>query len=273
MKIQYLGTAAAEGFPAFFCPCAVCRRARETGGKNVRSRSQALIDGKLDIDFPADAYMHSLVHGIDYTQIHDYLITHIHEDHLYPKEFYHVDPPGSGFVETGALYRLYGSEDLTEAFGELNRKPRHMEIHTLEAYRTQRVGDYDVTPVRGNHGTAHPYNYIISDGEKTLFYVHDSGWPFEETWDYFEKEKPHFDLVSMDCCSGSEEEIDFKQHMCLGDNRRFRAELIRRGYADEKTVFVVNHFSHNGKNVLYDDHEIYEKEGFVMSWDGLTVEF
>ena len=52
MKITYLGTAASEGLPAPFCTCEVCRRAREAGGKSVRTRSQALVDESLLIDFP-----------------------------------------------------------------------------------------------------------------------------------------------------------------------------------------------------------------------------
>lgn len=60
MKIQFLGTAAYEGIPAMFCQCEQCNTARKRGGKNLRTRSQALIDGKLLIDFPADTL--SLIH-------------------------------------------------------------------------------------------------------------------------------------------------------------------------------------------------------------------
>ena len=54
MKIQILGTAAAEGWPALFCNCEACRRAREKGGKNIRTRAGTLIDDQLLIDFSAD---------------------------------------------------------------------------------------------------------------------------------------------------------------------------------------------------------------------------
>lgn len=56
MKIKYLGTAAAEGIPAIFCECANCKRSRMLGGKNIRTRSQAIIDDVLLIDFPAVVY-------------------------------------------------------------------------------------------------------------------------------------------------------------------------------------------------------------------------
>ena len=32
----------------------MCRKARESGGKNIRTRSQALIDEELLLDFPAE---------------------------------------------------------------------------------------------------------------------------------------------------------------------------------------------------------------------------
>ena len=54
MKIKYLGTAAAEAVPAPFCECEICERAREKGGRNIRTRSQAVIDDRILIDFCAD---------------------------------------------------------------------------------------------------------------------------------------------------------------------------------------------------------------------------
>ena len=47
MKLTYLGTAAAEGWPAAFCNCDGCRAARRLGGRNIRTRSQALVDDAL----------------------------------------------------------------------------------------------------------------------------------------------------------------------------------------------------------------------------------
>ena len=47
MKIKYLGTAAAEAFPAIFCNCKYCEEARELGGKNIRTRSQSLVNDDL----------------------------------------------------------------------------------------------------------------------------------------------------------------------------------------------------------------------------------
>ena len=65
MRIKYLGTAAAEGVPAIFCSCEVCKKARELGGRNIRTRSQAIIDDRLLIDFPPDSCVHFMTNSID----------------------------------------------------------------------------------------------------------------------------------------------------------------------------------------------------------------
>ena len=65
MKVQLLGTSAAEGWPGLFCNCRACEEARRLGGKNIRSRSSALIDGVLKIDLPPDTLYHVFRHGLD----------------------------------------------------------------------------------------------------------------------------------------------------------------------------------------------------------------
>ena len=83
MKLKYLGTAAAEGVPAVFCECETCKYARKHGGKNIRTRSQVIIDIKIRIDFPADTYMHFLKFDIPLYAVKSRIITHFHQDHLY----------------------------------------------------------------------------------------------------------------------------------------------------------------------------------------------
>ena len=69
MRFQYLGTAAAEGFPAIFCNCEYCQNARRLKGKNIRTRSQAIIDEKLLLDFPAETYYHVFQYGLDLSKV------------------------------------------------------------------------------------------------------------------------------------------------------------------------------------------------------------
>ena len=89
MKIRYLGTAAAEGWPALFCSCPICTHAREQGGKNLRTRTQAILDGELLLDFPPDTYCHALQHGLELAKVRTLLVTHSHMDHWFPTDLIH----------------------------------------------------------------------------------------------------------------------------------------------------------------------------------------
>ena len=42
MKLQFLGTAAAERIPAMFCACDTCKRALRAGGRNIMKHKIAL---------------------------------------------------------------------------------------------------------------------------------------------------------------------------------------------------------------------------------------
>lgn len=86
MKFRYLGTAAAEGWPAVFCNCDHCHRAKKAGGRNIRTRSQALINDDLLIDFPSDSYHHALHCGLDFSACRYLLVTHSHTDHFSPTD-------------------------------------------------------------------------------------------------------------------------------------------------------------------------------------------
>ena len=60
--------------------------------------------------------------------------------------------------------------------------------------------------------------------------------------------------------------------MSLTENVRVRARMLEESFADENTVFVCNHFSHNGTHAVYDDFvPLAGKEGFLVSYDGMKI--
>lgn len=274
MKIQFLGTAAAEGIPGLFCQCNVCRLARERGDREIRSRSQAIVNDSLMIDFPSDTFMHVTKHGIDLTRVRNFLITHVHGDHTFPWEFFNIRRGRSHFLEGNDGAHLFGSEDLISRFADpVKECVDRIHIHTVVPFEPFYIEHLKITALMAKHGTAHPYIYMIEDGTDAFLYAHDTDVFREETWDYLKKTGGVFNAVSMDCTEGAHEDLSYSGHMCLGRNITCRNRMLEYGLADENTKFILNHFSHNGLNVNYREFcEIVEPLGFAVSYDGMIVE-
>ncbi len=275
MRLQYLGTAAAEGVPAIFCSCETCRKARKLGGKNIRTRSQALIDGKLLIDFPADTFYHSMRDGIDLTHIHNIINTHPHEDHLYPSEVYNYMKGFAVLPEGHPKFHFWGGNEMERLLTPMTENPRmlgRVETHVFEPFVPTDIDGYIVTALPAHHGTETPFIYMIENDGKTLLYAHDTGAIKDEVWAYLEKVKPHFDLLSFDCTRGGITSEKVTGHMGLGDIKVIKEKMISLGLSDEKSTYIVNHFSHNWPDINYEDRAVYEKDGFLMSYDGMVVE-
>ena len=275
MKFQYLGTAAAEGIPAFVCNCKACVRSREIGGRAIRTRSQAIIDDRLLIDFPADTMAHIHANKIDLIKVSDCIVTHSHYDHLHPIDLNNFKP-GFSYTPEGWHMTFHGSEKVGEAIApQLEGKLTDLDLVSfdlLEAFVPKKIGDYTVTPLKAVHDpNAGPLFYQISDGEKTIIYGNDTNYFDESVWEYWGKTKPHFDMVSLDCTNACKP-MTYVGHMSFAENLKVRDRMLEMGIADEKTVFISHHFSHNGYNVVYDEFvPIAAKEGFLVSYDGMIL--
>lgn len=69
MNIQFLGTGAAEGIPALFCQCPLCRKAEAAGGREIRTRCGALVNNRILIDLTPDIFLHKLRFGLDLSAV------------------------------------------------------------------------------------------------------------------------------------------------------------------------------------------------------------
>lgn len=276
MKIKYLGTAAAEGIPGVFCQCDVCRRARTVGGKEIRTRSQALIDGKILIDLPPDTYLHTLMHNLELAPIRDLLVTHAHSDHSYMTEL-HMRRGLFAHMKEESTLTVHGSHPVGLKMADVllseNPDEPRVKFHEIKAFEPFAIDDYTVIPFPARHDPlSAPYCYIIQHEGKSILYGHDTGYYFDEVWQYLAEKKIHLDLVSMDCTEACHE-IKYDAHGSLGRDMAIRDHLLEIGAADETTVFCLNHFSHNGKNVLYEEFQpIAAAEGFEVSYDGMELE-
>lgn len=275
MKLKYLGTSAAEGIPGLFCNCRVCRNALEVRGKEIKTRSQALVDDKLLIDFPPDTYLHIINYGLDLRNIHNCIITHSHFDHLFPKDFWcRFEGIAHNIVEEPL--NVYVTEaGYNEAFRQLgeNINNTRVKFHKIEHFEPFDIEDYHIIPIAADHDpNSDPVIYIIEKGEKSLLYANDTGIFPDSTWDYLEKYNKKFDLISIDCTGMALKNIR-QGHMGLDANKEVCDRLIEIGVCDKNTVVYVNHFSHNGQ-LTHEELVIEaEKYGFLATYDGLEVVF
>jgi len=278
MKLTYLGTAAAEGCPALFCNCDCCRTARERGGKDMRTRSQSLVNEDLLIDFPPDTLMHFHQNAIRGDRVESLLITHSHDDHYYRQDIrrhggfyaYNMEHERLRIVCPERVY-----DDLTDYFARVDTKiTATMEVVQAKPYEPMQLGRYRVTPLRAKHAPGQvALIYVIEDGEKSLLYAHDTGYFYDEVLEYIQKEGLRFDLASFDCTYAQLPCADSKNHMGLDTVERLTARLREIGAIDGATRLFVNHFSHNG-NPLHDQMEEKARAiGCEVAYDGCVAEF
>ncbi|MBE6584837.1 MAG: MBL fold metallo-hydrolase [Ruminococcaceae bacterium] len=274
MKLRYLGTAAAEGIPGLFCNCKVCQNALKVRGKEIKTRSQALVDDRILIDFPPDTYMHVLNYGLDLREINHCIITHSHFDHLFVNDFWcRLEGIAHGVSEEPMHIFLTesGYRKAEQEYGA-NVDGARLKFHKIRPFEPFMIEDYRITPIAANHDKkADPVIFAIERGGKAMLYANDTGILPDESWEYLKKMDVTFDFVSLDC-TGMLLTGWRNGHMDLGTNKEFFEKLCQMGRCDGKTVVYVNHFSHNG--LATHEQLVVEaaKYGFGVSFDGLEVE-
>ncbi|KIL36544.1 carbon-phosphorus lyase [Cohnella kolymensis] len=268
MKIHFLGTAAAEGFPALFCRCPHCAKARKSGGRNIRTRSSAIIDDVLKIDFPPDTLHHVLRDGLDLGLVQDLFVTHTHMDHLRAEELEMRLPVFAHGLDHPL--HVYGNDAVVRKCRDAVGRPgdEHIVIRRIVPFETIDTGTFIVTALPANHDPDETclLFFIEKDG-KTVFYGHDTGLLPEDTWAWLEQRK--LDLAILDCTNGN---LPF-----TGSHLNIEAVLDIRNRLGNQAVLrpggqvVATHFSHN-IGLLHDDlTAIFEKEGIMVAYDGMVL--
>lgn len=271
MKIQWLGTAAAEGWPAMFCQCDACIEAQRRGGRNIRSRSGALIDENLLIDLNPDLLYQKQRFELDLGKVEDIVVTHFHSDHLTPR-YLGLMFPVMAHRKSEKPIRIHGSARVLAMLEDHGGRVELIETKNGESFE---AGGKLVTPLPAVHGgpDSQAQFYLIRKGGAAILYAHDTDLFCDEAWAILEREiKKPISLLSVDCTNGPLPHANYRGHMGFEQDVEIRRLLMEKGLADEKTVFVSNHFSHNG-HVLYEEaSERMKGEGFLISYDGMTEE-
>ena len=279
MKLQYLGTAAAEAVPALFCQCDACRRAKAAGGKDIRGRSGLVVEDTALIDFPPDIYMTSLRFPIDLSRIRDIFITHSHSDHFDMAELEMRNPVAYCHLEEPADapgIRLYGNDGVKRIVDWYAQQGvagfySFMETQYGGRYRAENGVVFTFLPARHMDSERSGIYMLESPAEgKRALYAHDTGVFPEETYRMLQGHR--FDMISLDCCFGRLS-AGVSGHMGLPENRETVARLREMGCVDEKTIVVVHHFSHNCGQLHAELEQEVKADGFLVAYDGMTLTF
>lgn len=278
MKLQYIGTGAAEGFPGLFCQCDACVRARRIGGRNIKTRSCAILNDQVLIDLSPDIYTQSLKLGLELWRVRHLVVTHTHQDHL--DRFFLSTRAKDGATilpevpeEENRLY-VYGSRYVHEVMEQALQEEIHANWDRLSYVPVLPgqwfdAGGVSFYPLRANHKPDELcLIYIVREGEKSLLYANDTGSLSEETMEEIGSLGLAFDVVSMDCARGT---LPGDGHMGFEENRQLRERLRQMGCAGEHTRYYLNHLSHMS-GLIHDDVErMMGPEGFVVAYDGMEI--
>lgn len=282
MKIKYYGTGAGAGIPEIFCSCRVCENARAERGKNIRTRSQAVIDGILGIDFSVDAFQHTIHGGLDMRVVKSVLVTHAHHDHFLqadiisravgmtePIHFYFSEESGRGFNKA--------VQDRKEAFASGARKCNGNEVlvetHFVEKYKTYQILGYDVTPLKARHGgpALGALIYIIQKDGKNILWAHDTGKLHTEVYEFLKTTDICFDFVSLDCTLKRGDQIT-GGHMDLDWCIETVERLREGGHINDKTVIALSHIGHLVERTHDELAAEAAEYGMIVAYDGMEIE-
>ncbi len=275
VRFKFMGTAAAEAIPALWCECPLCVQTRINKDKNVRRRASYLIDDDTIIDYGPDINWQMNAFDIDPVKVKQVLITHMHNDHLDPVEFYWRRP---GFSHVGRPLDLYGSNVIKEAFMDVARitssdytlESMNIRFHELVTYQETSAHNLKIVPMKALHapGKNAQFFVLIRNG-KTILVANDTGFPTDDVWEQLVKFR--YDLVSMDCCAGANHPGWPDCHMGAPTNIAFRKRLLEAGCLKEGCHVIATHFSHNGASSHRELEEALVPEGIEVAYDGMDV--
>jgi phosphoribosyl 1,2-cyclic phosphate phosphodiesterase len=277
MKIKFLGTGAAEGVPALFCDCDVCNNIRKLGLSEVRTRSQVLIDDVLSVDFPPEAYAHSLKYNINFSQLKYILVTHSHMDHFYAHDFILRGYKYATLAED--KLNIFGNETVEKVFYECTAremKPEvapHLVFTQIAPYNEFYVGEYRCLTLPANHCKDEQalLFYVESNG-KGYLHLHDTGLFDGKVFDFLKARKAKCNVVTFDCTFAENVGGTASRHMGIADNMILKGELLSRGLIDENTKLVITHFSHNCNPTREHLSKLEREYNVIAAYDGLEIE-
>ena len=299
MRLTFLGTGAAEMYPAPFCQCPNCARARREGGKNIRANSAALVDEDILLDMNATCHYVAARLGISLTGVRRLLVTHPHPDHFAPERLRWrraarngVPPFDADAAVWSARYTeipelaVYGNAFVQAALDAVippqmrESAPYAFHFERIEDGRETDCGDCAFVPVAAHHGKepGMTHHYILRRGGKTLLYALDGGGYGEEQLALLAGQR--YDCVVMEGTFGlgayADEALERPTgagHMNLRKDIVLRGFLLEHGCITEDTPCILSHLCPHYTPLHEDFEAIARRRGFLVAYDGMSIAF
>ncbi|GAB4308185.1 MAG: MBL fold metallo-hydrolase [Candidatus Bipolaricaulota bacterium] len=282
MRLSFLGTGAANGYPEAFCSCSNCTRARRLGGPSLRKRAALLVEDDLLIDLGPDITAASQAHGSALTRVRWCLQTHAHADHLDLSHLLSRSPaygvvgaPRLGFYASPTALRR-AAETFARDLGSADLlDPRtgdrlNLEVVPIEALQTVCLGPYRVTALPANHDPrAGLLLFLVEGVGGSLFYGTDTAPLPDATWRALQETGVQLDVVVLDHTYGPDAAGDdhLNARGVTEHTRRLREEgLLRPG----GRVFAT-HIAHDANPPHPELVEFARGHGYDVAYDGLIV--
>lgn len=267
MKLRLLGTGSAESIPAMFSNSRVSEHARRVGGKDVRSRSGALLDGIIKIDFGPDTVYHIHRDQLDAREWAALFFTHSHDDHCCITQLQYLVFPFN--QEVCFPFPFYGNEQLAEKI--LEAYPDWpVEMHVIHSFETTKFCDYDVTPIRAHHMIEEEaQNLIFQKDGKTLLYATDTGIWQEPTWEFLQDWK--VDALVIEATEGKNK-TDYFGHLCFDSCVKVVNRLREMGTLSSESQVITTHHSHLGDMTHDELVEAFTPHDIVVGFDGIEIQ-
>lgn len=284
MKLRFLGTSAATGFPNAHCKCQSCSAARAEGGKSIRRMSSAMIDDDLIIDLGPDVDSACRDQGLVLADVEWVLQTHPHADHLQP--IHAVGRAASWAAKDAKPLEWFGAQPTVDAIvNGLGKSAKKMDIvindaeshaklrlTTIQPWQAFSFGPYRVQTVAANHDPAvDPMLFAIEKNGRRLFWGTDTTSLPADTWPRIAELGWTFDVVVFDHNDGFMREAS-ATHMGSGAALAEYDRMRSLGIVHAETRLYGTHISHHSNST----HEVESAQaqafGYDIAYDGLVVE-
>jgi len=269
MRIFFLGTAAAEGYPAIFCNCANCNEARALGGRSRRFRSALLVNDDLLIDFGPDLLAAAQLFNRNLSLVTTGLLTHAHPDHFIPFNFDMRRKSFTGGLDIPVMH-LFCPPDAAEALANSGHssQEQRLELHPIQAFDVWQAGDYTITAYEAYHaiGLLETVFYSIDDGQHAILYATDTGPFTEQTWQALAGKT--FDVIILEETLGVGQ---YTQHLGFDDFIEHAGRMRAGGMLRPGGRLIAHHMSHSGNPTHEKVEAILGPHGIEVAYDGLDI--